>query len=40
VVIDDGRVVESGTSDDLMASGGAYSQMVGVQITNLSEENY
>jgi ATP-binding cassette subfamily C protein CydCD len=40
VVMDDGRVVESGTADDLMASGGAYSQMVGIQIANQAEGNY
>ena len=34
VVLDEGRVVEQGASDELLASGGAYSQLVAAQVTS------
>ena len=32
VVVDDGRVVETGTHDDLMAAGGVYKKLVELQL--------
>ena len=34
VVLDEGRVVEQGASDELLASGGAYYQLVAAQVTS------
>jgi ATP-binding cassette, subfamily B, bacterial len=31
VVLDDGRVVEQGTHDDLVAAGGVYADLYGIQ---------